>query len=213
MDNLIFKSFFISAWLIIDGTSAFGLDLEKVVRLNNDGVAALNKGSLNLSISKLSECVELDPTYGLGVENLATAHNQRGLYRSKLKQYEDAFLDFDKAVKLSNNSASRFNRCVTALRIGNFELAYQESLRLNLEWQKGFAEIGLGHVEEGIRILKNADPPNLFSNIGLCIAYERLGKQAVSNSYKAKIKCSVHRADLVEWQKVLLPNKAKKPVR
>ncbi|MFN8656537.1 MAG: hypothetical protein U0105_09380 [Candidatus Obscuribacterales bacterium] len=55
----------------------------KAIRLNNEGVIALNSGQYQLALQKFQEGLDADRTYGLVRTNLAIAHNNLGLQMQK----------------------------------------------------------------------------------------------------------------------------------
>ncbi len=54
-------------------------DRANAIRLNNEGVKALNSGQYQLAVEKFKEGLEADGSYDLVRENLAIAHNNFGL--------------------------------------------------------------------------------------------------------------------------------------
>lgn len=188
-------------------TAVFGFDINRSIELNNEGVVALNKGLYNLAIKKLSDSLVIDPNYQLGIENLATAYNKRGIYLFKKASYEEAFHDFDRSFKLNRSQNTRTNRCITSLMLKKFENGYEDAARLDSQVLKGLAEIGLNQIDEGIRVLKLVEPPNMLSNIGLCIAYEKQGKTALSRSYRSKLKKPAELTELALWKRALVQNR------
>ncbi len=81
---------------------------EYAVVLNNEGIAALNKGDWSLAIDKLTAAVVVNPKYLLARENLAVVHNNYGLYlRNRNKR--EAFKQFHEAVYLMQGPVNLAN--------------------------------------------------------------------------------------------------------
>lgn len=70
-----------------------------VIKLNNEGVQALNANNYQLAIQKLEQAVKLDPTYAMARDNLAIAYNNLGLQLQNNPQ--EAIKQFHKSLALN----------------------------------------------------------------------------------------------------------------
>jgi tetratricopeptide (TPR) repeat protein len=73
---------------------------EEAIRLNNEGVAALNREEWHVAIEKLEASLKADPDRPLGRVNLAIAHSNYGLYLKK-KDKIAALKEFHRAQYLN----------------------------------------------------------------------------------------------------------------
>lgn len=80
-------------------------DDSRVIELNNQGVAALNKSNFSAAVSAFEAALKIDPSYKMARDNLAIAYNNYGLSiaRSNPKQ---ALQLFHKALSFDRNNAT-----------------------------------------------------------------------------------------------------------
>lgn len=84
--------------------TALAFDPDQVVRLNNDGVNALNAGNFPLAIQRFNEALKVDPNYKLAKDNLAITYNNYGLQlRNNPKE---ALKQFHQSLFLNRNNAT-----------------------------------------------------------------------------------------------------------
>ncbi|HNB21035.1 MAG TPA: hypothetical protein PKZ32_01370 [Candidatus Melainabacteria bacterium] len=77
-------------------------DSSLAISKNNEGVKCLNRGDYRGAIKKFDESIEIEPRYGLAIENRAIAWKH-------LKHYKKALNDYDLLVKLRLENAWTFS--------------------------------------------------------------------------------------------------------
>jgi tetratricopeptide (TPR) repeat protein len=103
------------------------------VRLNNEGVALFNKGLVEEAIRSFEEALKKLPGESAVLQNLHRAWVQRGHRQLDDKQYEQAILSFEEAVKIFDESPEVYK--VMGIAILNLadESAAEQYFRIYLE--------------------------------------------------------------------------------
>lgn len=95
----------------------------EVIRLNNEGVKALNSGNYALGISKFKEALQIKPSYRLARHNLAITHNNLGM--SIHTRPEEAVNEFRESLYLyPSNETTQGNLDVIIKMLGKDPLDY-----------------------------------------------------------------------------------------
>lgn len=99
------------------------------VELNNEGVKALNKCDFEIAIQKLNASLRMYPSYKIGIQNLAIAHNNLGL--SMQESPKEAIKQFHKAVYLDpDNQISVLNLDGVVNRLGRDPADFEHRVEL-----------------------------------------------------------------------------------
>lgn len=162
--------------------------------LNNRGLACKKMKLFEQAMDDYSRAIEIDSSY-------AKAYYNRGLVLAQdLHRFHEALHDLDKAIELDPQYADSYNNKAMVLeKLGDKERAL-EFYRLALEvdpanmeahnnvatmfFMDGRFEEAAREYETAIRIAPN--DAELYFNLGL--AYERMGKHALSRTHFAKAK-------------------------
>jgi tetratricopeptide (TPR) repeat protein len=116
------------------------------------------KGDFKSAIDELTESIKLDPN--------PDNYNNRGLAKNQLKQYKDAIIDFDLAIKLEPKMAFAYNnKAFALLKLEQFDHALttvNTSLELNSKnayafKNRGVIFIALGSMDKACIDLTEAD--------------------------------------------------------
>lgn len=72
------------------------------IKLNNEGVLAINNKDWKLAQQKLAAALELDPGYALAKDNLTVMHGQHALQLRQEHKFDDALKEFHQAAYASD---------------------------------------------------------------------------------------------------------------
>ena len=162
----------------------------------NKGIAAHNRGEIDLSISAFSDALAAGD---LSADTQSVAHLDRGNAYAHKKQWLEAIADFDAVLKLKpNNREAHSARAAANIALGNSDAAKRDLLAAaeivpndysfwfalgRFEWQTQDYETALPHLERAVFL----DPKNTYAVLWAEIARQsvhrpdtdRLAKQAV----------------------------------
>jgi len=153
--------------------------LSLALALNNEGVAAKDRGDLQLAVRKFREALELWP-------DLRDAHFNLGVVYHALGMEDSAAARLQRAAELDPTFAdARYNLGIVYAKMGDDERArraYEEALAINPNHARAWANLGSllarrGKMREAVANLERAlqiDPGLLQARFNLALAYERV---------------------------------------
>ncbi len=97
------------------------LDPDNAGYINSRGLAYSNKGDDERALADYAQCLKLRP-------NFSSAYNNRGLFSCVRATCSARSTEFNSAVKLANNDASRYNHRFNRARVQTYRKQYDAAL-------------------------------------------------------------------------------------